>query len=224
MSILLASTDDVFQNNPFIENEFQVKQQESAPWLLYLSANYVWQILGALVAVKSNQSDLAIVDLSKLNFFKPSASKLLTDTGSFEDIHLSKDLDLFSISSSFYSTDLNETLIELQEFPIVVQNSSLEFDDIAEQTVSIAQSFVAKFYGLVTDEGYRWVSPHITSEGDGDISLEWWRENKVLTIFISEGGLVESLQTWGPHVWEDMDSIVNPSNAELISLWSWIQK
>ena len=73
MSILLASTDDVFQNNPFIENEFQVKQQESAPWLLYLSANYVWQILGALVAVKSNQSDLAIVDLSKLNFFKPSA-------------------------------------------------------------------------------------------------------------------------------------------------------
>ena len=114
------------------------------------------------------------------------------------------------IGSALEHLSLQKTINELQVFPETIRRSALDFNPIQFQTVNAAQTFITRFFLLIVNDGQNWVSPHITTEGDGGISFEWWRKEKVLTIFVDPSGSIESLKTWGPNIWDEMEEIIRP--------------
>jgi len=119
---------------------------------------------------------------------------------------------------------LYKALSDVQVFSHSIQNNSLRFDRIQTEIIKAAQDFIARFFVLIVNEGLVWTAPHITTEGNGDISFEWWHNDKVLTIFIGPNGSIEYLSAWGPNIWEDMAEGKEPSNVELTKFWKWLQQ
>lgn len=103
-----------------------------------------------------------------------------------------------------------------------VSSSSLAFDPIEPQTIELAKDFMRRMLDIIHQEELIWVAPRVTTNGDGDVSFEWWRDEHLLQISMESSGEVEYLRAWGPHIWQEMESGEQPSARELVELWNWL--
>lgn len=67
-----------------------------------------------------------------------------------------------------------------------------------------------------------WTVPHISLDEHEGITLEWWRNRRVLTIFVTPTGIVEWQKAWGPNMWTQMEDGESPTGDEMMSLLEWI--
>lgn len=67
-----------------------------------------------------------------------------------------------------------------------------------------------------------WPAPHISLDENEGITFEWWRNHKVLTLFVTPAGTIEWLKAWGPNMWTEMEDGESPTNDELLALFYWI--
>lgn len=118
--------------------------------------------------------------------------------------------------------ELLETFRSLDALPKQLDESSLLFDPIDHKTIDLAKQFIVQLMNLINQEGLIWVAPRVTTDGDGDVSFEWWRREHLLQITIEPSGHVETLSAWGPHIWQDMKSGSEPSERDLVELWTWL--
>lgn len=100
------------------------------------------------------------------------------------------------------------------------KNSPGNIAPISPATVQLTESILRSLETQIKDHGILWTSPHITTEGDGDVMLEWIKNSKRLSIHILHGKDIEYLKIWGPRIQHDMKSGTT-SKSEIYILWAW---
>lgn len=89
---------------------------------------------------------------------------------------------------------------------------------ITDDTVKLS----IQFYDRIT--GFTNKTPHISTEGDGEVTFEYWHKGKVLCFFVNPDSSIETLQCWGPHIWEEIKEAMNSTDEDLVGLWEWFNE
>jgi hypothetical protein len=143
------------------------------------------------------------------------------DESESETVIIDFGLDVSAVSAESRSK-LLDLIRALHLFAENVRDSLLPGNEMDDKTVKAAEAFLIRLYHLIVDSSSRWTSPHIATDGEGGISLEWWQNGKALTVFVCSSGAIEYLKAWGPHIWNDMEEGENPIDHELLGLWKWL--
>ncbi|HVZ86058.1 MAG TPA: hypothetical protein VHG72_03770 [Polyangia bacterium] len=79
----------------------------------------------------------------------------------------------------------------------------------------------ADWVRLLEQLASEWSLPHVSSSPDGEIVLEWWRDPRKLTVYISDGG-AEFIRSWGSSIRNDMAEGTANSVGEALTIWNWL--
>lgn len=112
-----------------------------------------------------------------------------------------------------------ESLERLRDLQRKIRSGLIPGSEIDKQTIRFAEQYLKHVREVVVSNALRWELPHVTTEGEGEVSLEWWQNDKVLTLFIDSPEQVGYLKAWGPHIWREMEEGANPTDQELLNLW-----
>lgn len=66
-----------------------------------------------------------------------------------------------------------------------------------------------------------WNPPHISSSPAGEIVLEWWRDPRKLTIYVSDSG-AEFVKSWGSSISHEMAEGTANSIDDAVNVWNWL--
>lgn len=78
-----------------------------------------------------------------------------------------------------------------------------------------------EFYSRVVALGVPWFEPHVAQGPDGEISLEWWKGDKKLTVYLSGSG-PRFVKVWGPSVVHEMEDGEVASGDRLYEPYHWL--
>ena len=84
-----------------------------------------------------------------------------------------------------------------------------------------AKSWIASMRRDASIGGSSWINPHVSASEDGDVSFEWWKGPKKMTVYVSARDTL-LLRVWGL----DISSQMSEGKAETIeqrqSAWTWL--
>jgi hypothetical protein len=85
-----------------------------------------------------------------------------------------------------------------------------------------AAAWLRGFHAAIKAAGLPWYPPHVGGT-DEEISLEWWRGNRNLTVFV-RGFEVEVLSVSGPNMNTDVDTLYRVDQPEeAVRVWRWLR-
>lgn len=119
-------------------------------------------------------------------------------------------------------TALNLAVNSLYDLPRKILENSIQVEPIEQPTLQYAEQFLRHHHQLILGSNLAWKIPHFATEGEGEVTLEWWNNGKVLTIFVNTSGHIEYLRAWGPNIWNDMEDSEDPTDGVLSNLWQWL--
>lgn len=92
----------------------------------------------------------------------------------------------------------------------------------SERVLRHAKEVVALLQETILNSGVQWVDPHISANENGHVTLEWWNNEKSLTLFIRSEKQIEYLKAWGMDITFDMqDGEVSPITS-FIGHFHWL--
>ena len=87
-------------------------------------------------------------------------------------------------------------------------------------TIVHAKNLMAEFLDAIVSAGYSWLTPFISSDEDGYITIEWHKGERELHFDIEENE-VEYTKLWGPNT--DMKIHSDLLNRDdYLTLWEWL--
>lgn len=75
----------------------------------------------------------------------------------------------------------------------------------APSLVAYAREVIALLYAGALARNLYWFPPHIGVNERGQITLEWWRKERDLAVFIRAEGQIEYLKAWGSNIETEME-------------------
>lgn len=123
---------------------------------------------------------------------------------------------------SMWLSNLRHMRKDLIELPEIIRSTSMPADPIKTATLLTANQFITRFVNIMTRYEQVYTPPHVSTEGKGEVSFEWWRNEKILTFIVETDGEITCLKVWGVDIWEEMEETSNPTDNELIDLWRWL--
>lgn len=89
-----------------------------------------------------------------------------------------------------------------------------------ESTIVHAKHLMEEFFDSIVSAEYSWLMPFISSDEDGNVTVEWSEEKRRLHIQIGESE-VEYIQVWGTNI--DTEMHVDFLNSDdYLKLWEWL--
>ena len=89
-----------------------------------------------------------------------------------------------------------------------------------ELALENAKHLMGEFLDVVISEGHSWLTPFISSDEDGCVTVAWHKEEHELHLEIAEDE-VEYVTVWGIKIDTEMDvGILNRDNY--VTLWNWL--
>src|SRR5690349_4314235 len=91
------------------------------------------------------------------------------------------------------------------------------YDVAAPNPASIANAlrWVESFQSEVSEAGLSWMRPHVSSDEDGNVALEWRGDLRSLTVYVMPDG-TEAIKAWGADMNAEMaDSRVDTAVERL---------
>ena len=89
-----------------------------------------------------------------------------------------------------------------------------------ELTLDHAKFIILDLLDTVISTQHSWITPFISSDEDGYVTVEWYEEERELHIQIAENE-AEYLQVWGINIDSDMsEGFLNRDNY--LMLWEWL--
>ncbi|MCY1204297.1 hypothetical protein D9M68_356930 [compost metagenome] len=64
-----------------------------------------------------------------------------------------------------------------------------------------------------------WIDPHVSASEAGEVTFEWWRGDKTITLFFNAAG-IDYLRAWGSSMDDEMDDGELQDN-QFRDLWLW---
>ncbi len=89
-----------------------------------------------------------------------------------------------------------------------------------QSTLDHAMDIMEEFFDSITSEGYSWLRPFISSDEDGNVTIEWSEEKRRLHIQIGENE-AEYIQVWGVNIDTEMH-VDFLSRDDYLTLWEWL--
>ena len=89
-----------------------------------------------------------------------------------------------------------------------------------ELTLDHAKFIILDLLDTVISTEHSWITPFISSDEDGCVTVEWYEEERELHIQIGENE-AEYLQVWGTNIDTDMDEGFL-SRDNYLTLWEWL--
>ena len=112
----------------------------------------------------------------------------------------------------------------LEQFDVIAQREDNwdEYESKKPNKLSLngAKHFMEEFLDTVVSEGHSWLTPLISSEEDGYITVEWYGEARQLHLQI-EGDEVVYIQVWGPNIETEMHVDIL-HRGDYITIWKWL--
>ena len=69
---------------------------------------------------------------------------------------------------------------------------------------------------------WTWREPHVSAGEDGEVLLEWWRQDRKLSLYLGDGTAPEYIKVRGAHIDDDMESGELQSANAFRALWTWL--
>ena len=89
-----------------------------------------------------------------------------------------------------------------------------------QSTLDRAVDIMEEFFDSITSKGYSWFRPFISSDEDGNVTVEWSEEKRRLHIQIGENE-AEYIQVWGVNIDTEMH-VDFLSRDDYLTLWEWL--
>ncbi len=67
----------------------------------------------------------------------------------------------------------------------------------------------------------RWFRPFISSDENGDVVFEWWRDERKLTVFVTPT-TVDYIKVWGVNIFTEMEDGTLHTDATVRDVWQWL--
>ena len=135
-------------------------------------------------------------------------------------------------SAKTYSAEVSKPAIPrwepkreiLERFDVIAQREDnwdgYDSKKPTELTLVHAKHLMEEFLDSIVSEGYPWLRPFISSDEDGNITVEWFEEKRRLHIQIGENE-AEYIQVWGINIDTEMHvDFLNRDNY--LTLWEWL--
>ncbi|MCC6444942.1 MAG: hypothetical protein IT210_15990 [Armatimonadetes bacterium] len=88
--------------------------------------------------------------------------------------------------------------------------------------LSAAREVYALLRAGMLAHGLGWVEPHLGANERGQIQMEWWREDRSLTLFIRSETQVEFLKAWGNDIVSQMADGEVARIGDFLALVRWL--
>lgn len=88
--------------------------------------------------------------------------------------------------------------------------------------ITYAREVLALLQADALARGVAWKPPHIGSNERGQITLEWWQEQRTLTVFVRSENQVEYLKSWGNDIFNEMEDGELSRIFDFIALSRWL--
>ncbi len=75
----------------------------------------------------------------------------------------------------------------------------------APALIGQAREVLAMLHAGVIARGAAWTDPNIGSNERGQVIMEWWHDNRSLTVFVRSAGQVDYLRAWGRDIEAEME-------------------
>ncbi len=90
------------------------------------------------------------------------------------------------------------------------------------ECIAYAREAIALLQASTLARSVQWAEPHIGSNERGQVTLEWWREGRTLTLFVRSGDQVDYLKSWGSNIESEMEDGTVERIADFIALSHWL--
>ena len=111
-----------------------------------------------------------------------------------------------------------------EQFDVIAQRENnwdgYESQKPNELSLDHAKRFMEEFFDVVVSEGQLWLTPLISSEEDGHITVEWYGEERQLHLQIEEDKVVY-IQVWGANIETEMH-VDTLHSKDYLTLWKWL--
>ena len=89
-----------------------------------------------------------------------------------------------------------------------------------ELSLARAKHLMEELLDSIVSNGHLWLTPFISSDEDGDITVEWYEKGRQLHIQIGRNDM-EYLQVWGTNIDTEMyEDFLTPD--DYLTLWEWL--
>ena len=89
-----------------------------------------------------------------------------------------------------------------------------------ELSLARAKHLMEELLDSIVSNGHLWLTPFISSDEDGDITVEWYEKGRQLHIQIGKNDM-EYLQVWGTNIDTEMyEDFLTP--GDYLTLWEWL--
>lgn len=135
-------------------------------------------------------------------------------------------------SAKTYSAEVSKRVIPpwkpkreiLERFDVLAQREDnwdgYDSKKPTQSTLYHARCLIEELFDYTASAGYSWLTPFISSDEDGYITVEWYEEERELHLLIGENE-AEYLRVWGTNIDTDMDEgFLNRDNY--LTLWEWL--
>ena len=89
-----------------------------------------------------------------------------------------------------------------------------------KMTLVRAENIIGELFNSIISGGHPWRTPFISSDEDGNVTLEWYEEKRQLHIQISEDE-IEYIQVWGINIDTEMH-VDFLKRGDYLLLWEWL--
>jgi hypothetical protein len=89
--------------------------------------------------------------------------------------------------------------------------------------IELAVSALSEFFRGAALTQYGWSNPHVSANESGGIVLEWWRDPRKLTVYVTLTD-ISYIRVWGDDVETEMDegNLTAEPRLEFRAVWSWL--
>jgi len=91
----------------------------------------------------------------------------------------------------------------------------------SNETYRYALKWVDQLKEVVSSNQLWWNEPLVNLSMESEIVLEWWHENKKVTIYIL-CNIAQYIKVWGEDIDDEMEDGFAASSDELTELWKWL--
>lgn len=122
------------------------------------------------------------------------------------------------------SSELSNTLIDIHNLKGREENWN-RYGAPTPNPVSIdrAKRWIKQAHANTSSSRKPWITPHVGSDECGDVSFEWWRGERKITLYITPDA-VEYLKVWGIRMFSEMEDGTINSAGQWSALWNWLHK
>ncbi len=90
------------------------------------------------------------------------------------------------------------------------------------EVIIYAREALAMLHAGALARGIVWTEPHISCNERGQVTLEWWKGSRTLTLYVRSGNELDYLKAWGSNIENDMEDGPVGGIADFIALSRWL--